>query len=239
MISEVTFAHDFSSFWRTTTPNMEGFVRRQNNGAYDRDYEPMNARTASNRRSFVNEIAFEMFCNAINGRQRGKTKRPLNDHLQVAVEMVRTAAGRLTRDGDYDTDLSVDEIEDVREQVTRLMQRLSPAGSGETIVLNPAFLGCGFIDSCQGDVLVGSTLFEIKAGDRPFRSIDVRQLLTYLALNYTRQSYVIRSVGLVNPRVGISTEIEVGELCFQVSGRDYAGLLGAIIYAISSGEISR
>lgn len=238
MISEVVFAREFSSFWRVATPTMEGFVRRLNSGLYDRDYGPLRAATAANRRSFVNEVAFELFCIRASVSESGESRPSLTESLDLAVAIVRKANVLMSRDGDYVTGLTQFERDDVAEQVHRLSQRLA-ASSTRSIVVKPAFPGCGIVDTCHGDVLAGDILFEVKAGDRPFRSIDVRQLLTYLALNYMSRRYVIRSVGLVNPRVGVSVEMATGELCYGASGRDVPDLLEAIAYGISSGEISR
>lgn len=239
MISEIVFARDFSSFWRITTPTIEGFVRRLNSGLYDRDFGPLRAATAPDRRSFVNEVAFELFCGRVAAAQRGEERQLLDDMLRSAAAVVREAATRMLREGDYDADLSQEECDDVREQVRRLIQRLLSASPLTQFVLRPQFPDCGTIDTCHGDVLAGEILFEIKAGARAFRSIDVKQLVTYLALNHASRRYAINLVGLVNPRIGISVEMTVSEFCYEVSGRDAAGLLGSIVHGISSGDISR
>ena len=60
------------------------------------------------------------------------------------------------------------------------------------------------IDLGKGDLISSDALFEIKAGDRFFRSVDVRQLIMYGALNSVSQSYQINRLGLFSiPRVGI------------------------------------
>lgn len=61
MISETAYSRDFASFWRQTTPLMDGFVRRLNRGLYDRDFVPMTSNTLPTRRAFVNELAFSAF----------------------------------------------------------------------------------------------------------------------------------------------------------------------------------
>ena len=239
MITEVSFCRDFSSFWRTTTPTMDGFVRNLNSGLYHRDFHPIDAMTAPNRRSFTNELAFEVFCINVRAVQRGEFAKALAESLQDAIPAVRSAALRAALDGDTSSALSADELADIDEQVRRLTLRICPGLIVHAVVLSPEFSGCGMIDTCRGDVLVGETLFEIKAGDRPFRALDVRQLVTYVALNYAGHQRAISTVALVNPRVGISVEMDLGEFCFEVSGQDTAGLLAEMIYAMSAGEISR
>jgi hypothetical protein len=146
-----------------------------------------------------------------------------------ASTLVRTSGQ--ARDQGYAEDLTPGEIEDAREQHERMMCVFTADATGE-VVPEPVFPGCGFIDTCRGDVLVCKTLFEVKAGDRLFRSIDVRQLVTYAALNLVSRQHKIHKVGLFNPRVGIRAAVEV-------SGKDAITLLSEIVVAISSGETSR
>ena len=233
MISEVAFARDFPSFWRVVTPTMEGFVRRLNAGLYDRDFEPMKTGIRPNRRAFINEVAFEVFCRVVTADKTERMRAA--ESIPEAAHFVST--GRMPVGSDYQELLSSEEVEDAKEQVRRLVSWFTlPATKGIRCRLR--FPGCGIIDSCQGDVFAGNTLYEIKAGDRTFRSIDIRQLLVYLTLNHVGRSYPIRAVGLVNPRNGVSIEMSATEFCFECSGQDVNGLLGAIAYRISSGDIS-
>jgi hypothetical protein len=105
--------------------------------------------------------------------------------------------------------------------------------------LEPIFPGCGIIDACRGDLIVSNILFEVKAGDRLFRSVDVRQLITYATLNQISKRFTIEKVGLFNPRIGVSATISVDDLCFEISGKNSIELFSEIAAAISSGEISR
>jgi len=154
-----------------------------------------------------------------------------------ASVLVRTS-GQL-RDHGYAEDLTSAEIADAREQHERMMCVFTADVSIDEVAPEPVFPGCGFIDTCSGDVLVSTTLFEVKAGDRLFRSIDVRQLVTYAALNLVSRPHEICKLGLFNPRVGIRAALDINELCFEVSGKDAITLLSEIVVAISSGETSR
>ncbi len=239
MITELTFARDFSSFWRVATPTLDGFIHQVNSGLYDRDAAPMKAPTGSNRRAFVNEVAFELYCRVALLPKAPSHGNDLRNFLDASVAAVRKATNSPLPDSDYHNALRADEQADVLEQVRRLRARLTPASAPQPPTPRPRFPGCGIINTCYGDILAGETLFEIKAGDRSFRSVDVRQILTYLALNYASGTHRILRAGLVNPRVGTSIELGVDDLCYQVSGQDRGGLLGGIAHAISSGGISR
>lgn len=110
---------------------------------------------------------------------------------------------------------------------------------GASLVIEPRFLGCGFLDACSGDIIRGSALYEIKAGDRPLRGIDLRQLITYAALNYIAKSHEIASVAIVNVRTGLILELSIEELTMQVSGLYPSELFGLMAYTLASGDMSR
>lgn len=102
----------------------------------------------------------------------------------------------------------------------------------------PPFKGCGILDSCNGDLLVGEELIEIKAGDRSFRARDVRQLLTYCALNHSSHEYALTKVGCANPRRGTKFSIDIETLCIEVSSKPAPELLAEVVYFCSSGDMS-
>ncbi len=231
VISGVTFAREFTSFWRTSTPAMEPFVRQLNRGLYRRDSKPMSAETAANRRAFVNEIAYRVFAKVIPK----EPQEPTAELIASATSEVWETRPRIFRE----SDLSSGERLDVQRQVKRLIRRLCRPKLPEPFILNPEFPGCGIVDTCYGDVLAENTLYEIKAGDRGFLSIDIRQLLIYVALNRASGRYRVVSIGLVNPRMGVSFEANIDELSARISGQTSSDLLDLILYAVSSGEVSR
>jgi hypothetical protein len=109
--------------------------------------------------------------------------------------------------------------------------------SGERVIVSPVFPGCGWVDDAQADLLIDSTLIEIKAGERHFRAIDIRQILSYCALNSSSQSYRIDSVMLLNPRVGTLYEEGIEDLCQKTAGSPSPAILGAIIEYISEPQL--
>jgi hypothetical protein len=237
VISEATFCQFHSSFWQTIAPTTDLFIRRLNTGLYERDFSPMKTETVPGRRGFVNECAFAMFCRSIRAGEKWPFSIPTINEVWNTSMSVRTLGQ--ARDQGQTEQLTRAEIEDAREQHERMMCVFTADISIEEVVPEPVFPGCGFIDRCHGDVLVSKTLFEVKAGDRLFRSIDVRQLVTYAALNLVARQHKIHRVGLFNPRLGIRTVVDIDELCFEVSGKDAITLLSEIVVAISSGETSR
>jgi hypothetical protein len=129
-----------------------------------------------------------------------------------------------------------------RNESNVLYRRLSHFFARRTpkdIVTLPEFHGCGFIDRCAGDIIVEDTLYEVKAGGRFFRSIDLRQLLVYSMLNRRAGTYDVTKLGMFNPRVGIYYEASLAEICYEVSGKGPDELLSDIAEAVSGADISR
>ena len=239
MISEATFCQHHSSLWRELTPAADLFVRRLNRGGYDRYARPMSAKTDPTRRAFINEIAFTLFGNSVIDKTEFGGA-PLEKEIEQAVITARHLIIQIEgRDDGCKDDPSDDERADFAQQYRRLRSFFLTDKSLDQLTINPVFRGCGIIDTCSGDIFVEDTLWEVKAGDREFRSIDIRQLITYAALNYVARSYRIDRIGLFNPRVGIFFEVGLDELCVEIGGMGSADMLAAVSYAISSGEISR
>lgn len=126
------------------------------------------------------------------------------------------------------------------DEIFELSARISRFFFGaRTVKISPVFNGCGIVDECEGDVIANDVLYEIKAGDRPFRSVDVRQIIAYLSLNCASWQYNITGAGLFNPRRGIHFEAPVHEFCKNMSGLSSAELVSAVVYEISRGDFSR
>lgn len=195
----------------------------------------MRSPVVANRRGLVNETAFQLLAVETNAKTTAVAQPNLKD-------VVRSVSMRLAKfdqsASNLSEELSAEEVDDIQEQLRRLRQ-LFPMEIGASFVIEPRFLGCGFLDACNGDVLRGSTLYEIKAGDRPLRSIDLRQLLTYTALNYIAKSHEIDSVAIANIRTGLVLELSVEELTMQVSGLHPSELFGLMAYTLASGDMSR
>jgi hypothetical protein len=109
----------------------------------------------------------------------------------------------------------------------------------KAVTCRPIFKGCGYIGSSEGDVIAGPCLFEVKTVDRPLRSVDIRQLVTYCALNHASRQFELNSVGVFNPRRGVWFALSLDIVCREISGQSTQALLDSIVNSISSGDISR
>lgn len=240
MISASAFCKLHSSFWRDVAPTTDIFVRRLNLRK-EREFPEMDIPTRPMRRGFINEVAFAVFCQSAKVQRGWPPEKLRKEEIDAAVaSVVSLAAHREVRAGDKSEEsLAADELLDIEEQCNRLLRMFSFNRPADALVTEPIFPGCGIVDTCKGDVIVSNTLFEVKAGDRKFLSVDIRQLITYATLNQISKRFRIDGIGLFNPRVGTSVTISVDDLCFEVSGKRSDELFSQIASVISSGEISR
>ena len=240
MISEIMFAARSASFWKTCTPTSEAFVRIINSHLVSKRVNAINSTSTPDRRGLVNETAFEAFAQRhiddVSLTQAGK--RISDRAIQKAF---RTANKFISRTDSYSSlnvdPLSVKEVEEVQSLVANLERRFWNFLVDESLYLRPQFKGCGVLSSCVGDLRTSDCLFEIKAGGRLFRSVDIRQILIYSALCYSDTGFIFKNIELFNPRSGLAFTCELDFLCFEISGKSTSQLLFDIIaYASDQGS---
>ena len=237
MISATEFGRSHTSTWKILAPTMDLFVKRMNAFGLERKFPPLQSTTVSHRVAFVNEIGFELFRGAA---EAGFTRSPRQVDFDASVKAARTLISRMRGVVQEDVaDPTEEELDDSANQANRLERFFRAVSSGNSIEVSPVFAGCGIIDECVGDVYFSNTLYEVKAGARLFRSIDVRQLLTYAALNKAATGRSLTEIGLFNPRSGVAFTAPLEEICVEVAGLKADELLGEIIRVISSGDTSR
>jgi hypothetical protein len=236
VIDASTFSEAHHAFWQAYTPTCEHFVRRLNLDGVVRFSNAVEKSPMQKRWALIAEYGFSLFAERTAGNL---------EHLQNGQKIYERAwieaKKRLLpfrREGlDLDHRLDEEELreaEGISVNIARFLE-----GRDRALVLRPIFAGCGFVDASEGDMIVGRALYEIKAVDRQFRSGDIRQLLTYAALNHASGQFLFSDVGLLNPRRGIYCEFDLEHLCGEISGRPALDLLALIASALSSGDISR
>lgn len=242
MIDAKRFAERYHAIWRDIAPTLELYVRRLNSTIeYERDLLPIESATDPQRRGLVNETAFELMPRSI---EKGRGIDFDCYRKSDVVEAFEKARRRISLYENVDQDSISALTKEESSEVVLLASRtakmvLNEHGSLSGASFRPEFVGCGYIDSSEGDLVIGKELVEVKAGDRPLRSIDVRQLITYLALDYASSQYNINGIRLCNPRRGVSIAKPVDELALQVSGTSASELFMKLIHSISSGEFSK
>lgn len=233
MISEKQFSEQFSGFWGQCLPFLtpQAIAEMNVNGSPMPDSrgfvaKPLVSTEASANNDLVADTGFGIFAAAV---QKGKFVHAIRNEAllqrisQSAFERIR----RLRRSEEKAKMKHLRGMDDAIEIAVRLEDFFENEGGGE-LLIQPRFKGCGILDSCYGDLFMNATLYEVKCVERNLRSIDIRQVLTYAALNYQSRQYLIDEVCIVNPRRGISFRFNVEALAQKSSGKNSAELFHEI-----------
>lgn len=234
MTSEASFSSSHHGFWHDLLPMGEAFVRTANMERA-RFLPPLErAEAPPDRRGLVNELAFRLFgrCHDLGVSAASLPPELLSEEAEHARKFIETfrqhGRGPLEVVGEGG-------IREAVELSARLEAFFARAlASGVKLEIRPPFAGCGWLSNCEGDALAAGTLYEIKAGDRSFRSADFRQMLVYCALAFASKTQDVRRVCLVNPRQGVYFSESLPALCEAMAGRSASEVLGDIVeYAAS------
>lgn len=236
MITEIEFIRDFTSFWRTLSPLSQDFVRHINCEVQQLATEPKTSTSKNNsRRALLNEVGFDLFEYAHEKQIKVENVKP-----EILLDITKKASSYIsqlrTKAPVFNIELNPNEVDEIYDITNRLLSFFSDF---EAIKIKPKFPGYGKLNSCLGDVLANKTLYEIKAGNRPFRSIDLRQLALYQTLNHFSKQYTINKLALFNPRLGYHFSIPHHDFSIHFSGLSTEELCHRIAYELMSTEQGR
>jgi len=230
MISEKQFANEFSGFWTETVPFLTPHTIAELNlsgtpmGGGRREWmKPLAGSGDNSNNDVIAETAFGLFAESL------KAEVPISKLREDAVLIQRiedSAKGRvfgLRREVGGRAHSPQPRTSEAIDLATRL-ETYFEEYSLDSIVIQPMFKGCGILDTCYGDILARKTLCELKMVDRNLRSADIRQVLTYCALNYRSSQYEIESMTVLNPRRGLEFSFDVEELAEKASGKNASDL---------------
>ena len=229
MSSETRFATSHSDFWQALLPMGENYIR-SHNMELKSFTRPLHSELPANGRGLINEAAFLIFGEAVK-----LSRRPFSLPSARVDELLQEAAdyvAKLRQAGATDPQAFAERSSLEALQIAERLH-LFLINEHSDVVVKPPFPGCGWIDAACGDVLCGTTLYEVKAGDRHFRISDIRQILCYCALDFSAKKYGIKEVALINPRAGNLIKEDVELLCQKLSGSSSADVLGEIVNYIS------
>lgn len=241
VISERQFAHGFGSFWRQILPDTDRFVRKLNLTRNRFDYEVDNV-ASPERRGMINEAAFLLTAAANAQGVLEPLKIDLRDSL--VNEAVSHAASKVAlldgREPVPQESVSLDERREILFLVDSTYSFIREMGwSTSEFEFSPRFKGCGFLNECIGDLLGPNAMVEIKAGDRSFRSADIRQALVYVVLHYASEGQLIENIVLMNPRSGTYSLVSVVDMCRGMGGESAESVIRELINFLCGMSLSR
>jgi hypothetical protein len=208
MISETYFASRYYSFWRQNTPWLGDYYSTLNSLVtkicmpIDIEEDP--------KLVYINNIVATTHFRNISG-SRSCT---IEQSFQESIPFIELLPGKK---------LESYSLTDNHRRIIKIQaERMAGRYSGECMH-DPPFPGCGIMSNCNGDLLWGKTLVEIKArtvkpGRRPFHMEDFKQLLLYCALNHlSDEKYDIQKIELFNPREGYLWQSDLREFVLMIS----------------------
>jgi hypothetical protein len=229
VITERAFASSHAAFWNDLLPMGEHYIRVANR-LVERFDEPLSAGTVPGQFGLVNELSFRLYAHATGCGL--EVPELTADVLQLQAAVSKQFIESFRQHGRQPlAALGEDGLRDAMVLGDRIAKFFSDVGVPVQVM--PRFPGCGWVGECSGDVLAGRALYEIKAGARSFRMLDVRQLLTYCALNFASKLHQLEFVGLMNPREGVYMMEPLNSLCDALAGRNAIDVLGDIVDYVS------
>lgn len=235
MISEHEFANGYASIWNQVTPLSSGYWKMENM-LLTRESPAVEARADKKMRGVVNEVAFRAFC-ALRpeGRRFDKPRlvAAVQANISDSIEYVARLAPAAKLEDQVFDDVCTQEAAELAGHLLGFFRGYMPT------TLRPKFCGCGVVSACEGDVIEGNCLYEIKAGERQFRISDLRQLLVYSALAFSAGKLTFQRIGLVNPRTGVAWTRTLDGVCQSIAGARPVDVLSALVGHFSSASVSR
>lgn len=233
MISERKLVSAHSSFWRVAMPLADSFVRTMN-ATLVRFAPPLTGAGVASRNASISELSFRLYAESVSGQMLLVDGVPeQSQRVATIAQDVRDYISKLDRAGPVALATSA-EVAEAFQLAQRLAACVATLEPGSKVTVRPRFSGCGVVDDCEGDLLVGDTLYEVKNVERRFRLADLRQLLVYCALNSTSSTFVIRRIGLLNARAGLYYRTSLNALCLSAAGASAVTLLSEIAAYMSS-----
>jgi hypothetical protein len=225
MISERAFAKGFSSFWRELLPLLSPHFVALFNEAYQRPLIDAYGQSlkaiplpAEIRPDIVAEFAFRgarlLKIRGLGPDELVQHSTVLTAASQEAFDVIQRYEGRKPAF----TSLTSEEVFE-GARIAQNYDGLYRAFPIDTeFEFCPRFPGAGFLSTAEGDLGIGDTLVEIKTTTRHVAGKDIRQLLTYLALdsNGGRQRWT--HLAVFNPRLATLHRAEVDALILRLSG---------------------
>ena len=229
MISERQVARGFRHMWREITPLLTPHFVALFNVVYCHRIEQDDGTLAppvrsheSTDKSMVAEFAFHV---ARLAQQQSISLAEVFDH-QNLISDAENSARKLIQQYEgrkVENPLALTAVE--RSESALLVanySRFLVSRGRDSIEFSPFIPGSGFVNSCNADLSVGTSLFEVKTVNRNIAGKDIRQLLVYLALQSATGVRRWLNAGFFNPRRARFYEFSIDSVLPVLSGGNLA-----------------
>lgn len=227
MISEKKFSSSYTSFWDSLAPMLTPYVNKVNRDWTERFARSVPFLEPEADRGLTNEVAFKLF-----------EYHSLGDKVNFnkAVLEVRKRLERI--------DPEVKEAKFSKHEAIHILSNFKEFSAfinecPSEMIFHPKLNGCGLLRFCEGDLQFGNSICEVKAGDRNFRGVDFRQILTYAALKYFQDDSCFTYLYLLNPRRGVFFKEKLDLITYAISGLTHIDFFNRMRKFLEGTEISK
>lgn len=236
MLTAERFALTNSSYWTSILPRLEHFVRVSNTGPRRFD-APLEWRHRPRRHALVSETAFYLWA------QYRSAAKP---HIPTATDRARQRLREVSDQVDLGGPLDAREAEMSVKLAHRIEHYSRTVRPLLQIEIEPTLPGCGWLSGGRPDIFamavdtdsLRSALIEVKTVNRPYRSVDLRQLVVYIVLYYSAHKRIPEIMAIVNPLLGTSLEVTVEEFFSDVVGASASDVVNHLAIDWSTAGVS-
>ena len=216
MISERDVARKFTPIWQQVLPMLTPTFTKVFNESHVIRLSENEIVKPIGHSDLVSEYAF--YLTSLTHSVKLKIDEDIpKEIIQQAFQLAKGSIRELNRATEFPENLTEKEFEEGLRLYRNTRAFISAFGKSE-LVFAPKVPGYGVIPTCQGDISIGESLFEIKTVTRTFRSKDLKQLILYLALQSVTGNRRWKSAGLYNPRLGVYCQFNIDGIIGTLSG---------------------
>ncbi len=224
MISEKDVATQFNGLWDDVLPLLTpSFVRLFNAANSDDLTEHAQSKFSKisigpnvEKHDLVAEFSFHIAKISVERNISVGAFDVNSDHFMNAYRAAISFLSKYASDNDR-ISLNPDEVSEALSLATQydyFYSHIKPT----MIEFSPRIAGAGYLGACNADLSLDDTLYEIKTVSRNIAGKDIKQLILYLALQYSTGTRRWPHAGFFNPRKALHYKFSVDHLIYRTSG---------------------
>ncbi|WP_373350759.1 hypothetical protein [Acinetobacter bereziniae] len=210
MISEVTFSKLYTSFWNSLLINSKNYVRLVNGALIEDIHKPILS-YSSKYNAYINILSFELYEKSLDKGNLVFTQEEIDSACKYSFDKVSSFTS-------FYKNAQVPPYSEIKSEVNFILESLTAQYKHKSPIIRKPLEGLGILNHSEVDLMYSSTLVEIKSGDRKFKTLDFRQVITYLTQNYySLNSVAIDRIELFNPRMGILFNTDIETMIYELT----------------------
>ncbi|MDV7650479.1 hypothetical protein R4716_07210 [Acinetobacter baumannii] len=210
MISEVTFSKLYTSFWNSLLINSKNYVRLVNGALIEDIHKPISS-YSSQYNAYINILSFELYEQSLDKGSLVFTQEEIESACKFSFDKVSSFTS-------FYKNAQVPPYSEIKSEVSFILESLTSQYQNKAPIIRTPLEGIGILNPSEVDLMYSSTLVEIKSGDRKFKTLDFRQVITYLTQNhYSSSPVTIDRIELFNPRMGILFNTDIESMIYELT----------------------